>query len=443
MPSLSQLCGPRFSVVIGVLVLFVILPSYGQSPPTTSVPTTGAPISLRDALTRALEANPNLRGQRFAISAAAARIDQAALRPPLEVGVDAENIVGTNRLSTFDDAEISLRLGTVLELGDKRARRVEAASSERDLLLNQNDAERLDILAEVARRFIRVATLQEERLLAQRRADLATRTLESVQQRVTAARSPLLESRNASIAQNRAQIELSQAEAAVRQAWGQLAAMWGIDPSATGQVSADLFALPATSDFSVLATLLEKNPDLIRFASERRIQDARLRLAQAQRAPDLTMSAGVRRLQGERSNALLLSASIPLGAASRATPYISEAQSLRDGLQYREQATRAELLATLYNASEQLAQRRSEISTLATLAIPQAAEAQKLAEDGYQVGRFSLLELITAQQQLTDLQRQAIDAAAAFHESLLEIERLTGRNYGNASLDATNVEINK
>lgn len=431
MPLSLAFFGRRLPLLCGLFVLLLGFNSYAQ---TSASPDTRPITTLRDALTRALEANPNLRGQRFAVSAADARIDQAGLRPPFELGVDAENVLGTNRLSTFDDSEISLRLGTVLELGGKRSNRITAAQSERDLILTQNDAERLDLLAEVARRYIRLAMLQEELDLATRRLELATRTRDSVTQRVSAARSPQLEGRNAAIVVSRAEIERLQAESAVRQAWAQLASLWGGDTNYPGRVSADLFAMPAVGAFAALSATLESNPDILRFASERRVQDARLRLAQSLRTPDVSLSAGIRRLQGDRSNAFLLSASIPLGSGSRATPYINEAQSVRNGLQYKEQAVRSELMATLFVALEQLSQSRQEVDTLLKVAIPQADEAQKLALEGYNVGRFSLLELITAQQQLADLQRQAIDAAASFHESLLEVERLTGRSAADRDL---------
>lgn len=423
--------GRRSPAWLGIFILLFSFKALAQTPDTQSVTT------LRDAFSRALEANPNLRGQRFAVSAADARVDQAALRPAIEIGLEAENILGTNRLSTFDDSEVTLRLGTVLELGGKRGRRIDAARTERDLLLTQNDAERLDLLADVARRFIDVATAQEELDLAKRRVDLAERTRKGVDQRVTAARSPRLEGNNAAVAASRAEIEYQQAESALRQKWAQLAALWGGETTYTGRVAADLFAMPVTGDYATLSALLDRNPDIIRFASERRIQDARLRLAESQRTPDVTVSAGIRRLQADRSNAFVLSASIPLGSGSRAAPYIAEAQSLRGGLPYKEQAVRAELKATLFVAVEQLAQSRLEVQKLLSVAIPQADEATKLALDGYNVGRFSLLELITTQEQLTDLQRQAIEAAASFHESLLEVERLTGVSAADRDISNT------
>lgn len=431
MLSRIALQGWRFPIALGVGLLLCAFNAYAQSPSATNT----QPVrTLREALGRTLEANPNLQSQRFAVSAAEARVGQAALRPPFEISVEAENVLGTNRLSAIDDSEISLRLGTVLELGGKRARRIDALRLEREVLLTQNDADRLDLLAEVARRFIRVAMLQEELDLAARRLDLAKRTVQSVEQRVNAARSPKLESRNAAIEVNRAEVEHRQAESAVRQAWAELASLWGGDPAYSGRVTADLFAMPTVGDFTTLSATLERNPDILKFTSERRLQDARVRLAQTQRTPDVSVSAGVRRLQSDRSNAFMLSASIPLGTGARAKPYIAESQSIRLGLQYKEQAARSQLNATLFVALEQLAQSRAEVQALLSSAIPKADEAQKLALEGYNVGRFSLLELITAQQQLATLQRQAIDAAASFHESLLEVERLTGRSAADRDL---------
>jgi cobalt-zinc-cadmium efflux system outer membrane protein len=412
--KLSALC---CAVLLGIAVLG---PTTGQAQTE--------PVTLKDVITRVLDTNANIRSQRFALNAAEARVGQAALRPAIEVGIEAENILGTNRLSTFDDAEITLRLSTVLELGGKRDSRIQSARMERSLVAVQQDAAKLDILAEAARRFIRVAQLQEDVNLTKRRLDLAVRTRKAVDERVNAARSPKLEARNAAIAADRAQIEYSGAISDLTQARGQLVALWSGDVTAAPEVTADLFAMPSAADYGALAQMIDHNPDILRFVSERRLQDTKLRLAEAQRTPDLTVSAGFRRLQADRSNALVLSASVPFGSGARAAPYIAEARELQSGAQYHEQAARTELLATLFVAVEQLRQSRGEVTTLLSSSVPSAAEAVRLADEGYQVGRFSLLELTTAQEQLTALQREAIQAAAAYHTALLEIERLTGHS---------------
>lgn len=394
------------------------------------------PLKLRDAISRVMDANPRLAGQKFALSAADARRDQAALRPAFEVGVEAEDIFGTDRLSRFDDATVTLQLSTVLELGGKRGNRIGTAERERDLLLTELDAEKLDIIAEVTRRFIRVVAAQREVTLAKRSLELATNTRKAVAFRVSAGRGAVVEERNAEVALTRAEIEKSRAETGVLQAWQSLSAMWGGVAAGSMEAAAELFTLPELGAMAALDTMLQQNPNLARFASERRVEEAKLRLAESQATPDVTVGAGVRRLEADRSNAFVLSFSMPLGTASRSAPYAAEARSKLQQVDFREQAARAELKATLSALYQEAAQRGSELALLREKAVPQAESASDLTQSGFSAGRFSLLELLNAQQQLIELQRSAIDAAVAYHNAVIEIERLTARSVSAA--DETN-----
>ena len=388
----------------------------------------GTPLTLRDAIARVMDANPRLAGQKFALSAAEARRDQAALRPAFEIGLEAEDIFGTDRLSTFNSATITLQLSTVIELGDKRAGRIGTAERERDLLLTELDAEKLDIIAEVTRRFIRLVAAQREVTLAKRSLELSTNTRKAVALRVTAGRGPAVEERNAEVSLTRSEIERSRAETAVLQAWQSLAAMWGGGSAGSMEAAAELFALPQLGSISALDTLLQQNPNLARFASERRVEEAKLRLAESQATPDLTIGAGVRRLQADRSNAFVMSFSMPLGASGRSAPYAAEARSKLQQVDFREQAARAELKATLTALYQEASQRAAELALLREKAVPLAESASELTQSGFGAGRFSLLELLNAQQQLIELQHSAIDAAVAYHDAVIEIERLTANS---------------
>ena len=192
--------------------------------------------------------------------------------------------------------------------------------------------------------------------------------------------------------------------------------------------SAELFVLPELAPVTALEALMQDNPSLGRFATERRVEEAKVRLAEAQSHPDVTVAAGIRRLQAERSNALVLSASVPLGAGSRAVAYAAEARSRLAEVDSREQALRSELKAVLVGAHLEASRRTSELSTLRDAAVPGAEAAVTLAQDGFSAGRYSLLELLSAQQQLIDLQRQSIAAAVGYHMAVIEIERLTAQS---------------
>ena len=377
-------------------------------------------LRLQDAIRFTLERSPKLQGHRFAITAAVARRDQAALRPPLQLGIAAENFLGTNRLSTFDDTEITLSLGTVLERGDKRSRRIDVAERERDLIVVMQDAERLDLLADVARRFIAVLEAQESARAAAASTGLSRRVKDLVKLRVNAGRASPVEQANADLAVLKAGQDQQRTTADVAAKWAVLAGAWGGAPDQPQKVAGDLFALPSVGDFAALSDMVTRTPDILKFATERRIQEANLRLAEAGRVADVTVSAGIRRLQGERAQAAVLSVSIPLGSSARARPAEDEARN--------------ELMATLYATVIQLCEGRVRLDTIRTQSLPLAEAAAKDAENAFRLGRFSLLELTTAQQQTVDLQREAIAVSAATHLLYLELERLIGRNYAEEKM---------
>ncbi len=391
-------------------------------------------LRLQDAIRFTLERSPKLQGHRFAIAAAVARRDQAALRPPLQLGIEAENFLGTNRLSTFDDTEITLSLGTVLERGDKRSRRIDVAERERDLIVVTQDAERLDLLADVARRFIAVLEAQESARVVEASAGLSRRVKDLVKLRVNAGRASPVEQANADLAVLKAGQDQQRTATDVAAKWAMLAGAWGGAPDQQQKVAGDLFALPPAGDFAALSDLVTRTPDILKFATERRIQEANLRLAEAGRVADVTVSAGIRRLQSERAQAAVLSVSIPLGSSARARPAEDEARSRLSGVANEEAARRNELMATLYATFIQLREGRLRLDAIRTQSLPLAETAAKDAENAFRLGRFSLLELTTAQQQTVELQREAIAVSAATHLLYLELERLIGRNYAEEKL---------
>jgi cobalt-zinc-cadmium efflux system outer membrane protein len=75
-----------------------------------------------------------------------------------------------------------------------------------------------------------------------------------------------------------------------------------------------------------------------------------------------------------------------------------------------------------------------ELVTLQHQIIPEAQRALQFYERGFEVGSYSLLELTAAQQHLLTLRREALDAAASFHLTLIEIESLLGSAYPGGML---------
>lgn len=384
-------------------------------------------LTLREAFAETLRGNPALQSFAYKLKAQDGRAATAALAPAPELGFTAENLAGTGEARGFTATEFTLTLSRVIELGDKRQRRIAVAGAERALLEADREAQQLDLLADVLRDFIAVAADQARCALAGEAVQLAEATRRAVDARVKAARAPLAEGSRAEIALTRARLE---AEAAERQAAAdrqQLAAYWGEETPHFERVAADLEMLPPVDAFDALAAGLTLNPALARFLSEARLRDAELQLAVAARAPDVQLGAGIRRLQLGNDEAFVLSANLPLSfGRARTQGAITTAEAERERLALDEQAARLRLRTELFGLYSELSQARSEFEALGRTLLPQAEQALQQAEYAWQRGRYSYLEWIDAQRELLELRRQRIEAAASYHRLLAEIERLTG-----------------
>lgn len=398
--------------------LLLTAAAYAQPP--------GADLSLRDAVRAALAGNPELRNFAYAFKAQDGQAAQAAVRPNPQLDFQAEDFLGTGQSRGFTGAEFSLSLSQTLELGDKRRRRVEVASEERRIIEAERQVRQLDVVAEVARRFVGVAADQERVALAARAVQLATATRDEVQKRVDAARSPLAEASRAGIALARAQLDQTEVQRQLAADRQRLAALWGDREPAFAQVAAALYRLPAVDAFEQLRDRLEGNPDLARYLSEARLRDAELRLALAAGVQNLTLEAGLRRTQQGGDEALLFGATLPLGFNDRNAGNIASARAARERVDAERAALALRLNSELYGLYQQLAQARAEVEGLEREILPRAHDALKQAEYAYQRGRYGYLEWVDVQRELLAVERQHIDAAERYHLTLNEIERLTG-----------------
>jgi len=387
-------------------------------------------VGLREAIAAALAGNPDLRMFEFELRAAAAVREQAALRPAPVAALEIENFAGTGDTQGLRAAEATLSLSQVVELGGKRESRIAVAGAGRDTLTTARQAAQLDVLAEVTRRFIAVATLQEAARLDQRASELAERTVQAADLRVRAAKAPHVELDRATVALERARLNLRGTRSRLNAAGRSLAAMWGaddasIDGRSLGEVRGDLFQLPQVEDFAALIARLQAGPDFLRFASEERLRDAELRLAATQRRPDITLGGGLRRLQESRDVALVASVSIPLFSGRRAESYIAEAAARRDAVGAAREAALVKARAQLYGLYQELREAVTTVNALDATLIPKMEEALKETEYAFERGRYSYLELVDAQREYLDVQRARIEAGAQTQILATEIERLT------------------
>jgi outer membrane protein, heavy metal efflux system len=385
-------------------------------------------LTLVQAIAATIDRNPQLQSSAFALRSADARISQADLAPATELSIEVENIGGTGSVKGTQAAETTLMLSRVLELGGKRESRVQAARAGHGVLSIEGEAQRLDILAEVTRRYIQVASDQEAIRLAQQATKLAERTLRSAEVRVRAARSPEVERLRAQIALTRARIDEEHAEHELLSSRQKLASMWGDDEPGFASVSADLSRLPEPAPFALLVQRLKTNPDFMRFANEQRLRDAEVRLAEARRVPNVQVGAGVRRLEATGDQAFVVSMSMPLFSGRRSGGYVGEATARQAQMSLDERSAFLRAQAQLFDLYQELRHALTEARVLREEVLPQSETILQQTEYAYQRGRYSYIDWIAAQRELLDAQRRLIQSSANAHRFAAEIERLAGES---------------
>jgi cobalt-zinc-cadmium efflux system outer membrane protein len=141
------------------------------------------PLRLAEALELTLATHPELRIYAATERRMAAQREVAGLRSPLALEAEVENIGHTSGDAA---GEYTLSLATVLERGGKREARIAVAASQLDALTLLREQTRLDLIAEVARRYLDVVRAQQQATLSATEVAQRVRTVEAAAQRVQA-----------------------------------------------------------------------------------------------------------------------------------------------------------------------------------------------------------------------------------------------------------------
>lgn len=384
-------------------------------------------LSLSHALALGLARNPELASFSSQIRASEARALQAGLLPNPELGVEVEDIGGGGSYRGAKEAQTTLRLSQLVELGGKRGARRDAAGAMRDVAGSEYEMKRVEVLARVSEEFVEVLATQHEVALTEEATKLAEAALQAAQRRVRAGKTSPLEEKKAAIALARSRIEHEHAEHELKVARKELAATWASTSPVFARVDGDLFAHQAIPPYEALAARVENSPDIARWVSERRLREAEIALADAKRTPDLNLGAGVRRLEGPDTEVFVAEISVPLPVLNRNQGGAAEARALAQRTGADERSATIRLHTVLFGLYQELLHAATATESLQKVILPQSKEALTLSQKGFEEGRFSYLDLVDAQKTFVDVRAESIETALSYHRLQIEIERLLGQ----------------
>lgn len=407
------------------------IPAFDAPADATEAPADGpleptGVVRLGDALAAALLRNPELAADAYEVRAREAALVQAAAYPNPTLSVELEDFAGSGQFRGVESAQTTLLLGQLIELGGKRAARLDLAAAARDLAAWDYEVRRIDVLVRTASAFVDVLAAQERSRLAAEGLELARSLQRVASLRLRAGIGSPAEEIRAEVEVDVAGVELEHSDHGLATARQALAATWAGDGARFERAEGALETLPTVPSPEELAQRLEASPSVARWQTELAQRDALRERARSERVPDVTLRAGPRRLSGPDDTALVVEFSLPLPLWDRRRGDVAEAEHRLAKLAADARAARVRAVTELATARVGLEASSEEATLLRTRVLPGTERAVAALRRGYEAGRFAQLELIDAERARLGAREQYLEALAEAHHSAQKIERLTG-----------------
>ena len=392
-------------------------------------------LTLRDAVNLALLRNPELAASAKEMRALEGVTLQAGLMRNPELTANVENPRNIKKLSGDINSPDSvaqevvqqlttIRIGQLIELGGKRAARVNAALIGEELAARDYESRRVEIMARVANLFTDVLSGQERLKLAEETKQLAQNVVDTVVKRVQAGKVPPIEETRAKVSLSTARIEFEQAQRDLVSARKRLALMWDSAAPQFGKASGALEVSIAPPDFQTLQERVLENPMALRAMKSIEHRKALLEVEQTRRIPNLTLNAGAVHHAQLGGTTAVASVMIPLPLFDRNQGNLKEAYQRVDKAVDEQAAMEIRLRTELAQSYEAMSAVWNEINILRDEILPGAKSAFNVMRRGYELGKFGLLELLDAQRVLFQNQVLYVRALANYQRLVNDIERL-------------------
>jgi len=398
-----------------------------------------AGVGLEQLVQMALTRNADLLATRQRTVEAQGLLRQAGFRPnPV---LETEYTTGS---PSSGEREFSIGYAHTFELGAKRARRVDLGQSGLDLArLEVTDRERT-LRAELQERYIAAMAAIRNLEAVAGQLELTQQSYTVTERRVSEGESPRVEEMvlQAEVGRLRAERLLLASEA--QQAMLELRVIAGLDLSEPLRLRPDGDRPPVT--LTVEAAIergLATRPDLAAARQEETRTGGEIRLAQAERVPDiaalvrytdvqsqfpqlgLTASGGLVALR-DRDRLLTGGVSITLPLLSRNQGNIQAARARQSAATLRREYLERAIRAEITGAHGRYQAARQAMEAFDTSVIRPAEESVRVLRASYTAGEVQLFDVLTEQRRLIDTQKAYIEAIKQEALARVALERAIG-----------------
>lgn len=408
-------------------VLLMLIAVHGSGPVAGQAELAFDPageITLESARARAFERNPALAAVGSAARSADGAWRQARAWPNPELAIEAEEFGGDR--AAWDEASLTWSLTQRLELFGTRGARARAGRFGYEASAAELSQARLDLGAEVERRFAAVLAAQD-RLAALEESDrIAAEALAAVRSLVDAGEVSPVEAERAEaerarvgIAHQSSAVELASARRALAQLWGDAT------PDFT-RAAGTLEVLPVIPPRDSLVARGFVSPELRQWDAELSGAQAAGVLARRGRWPEIALSAGMRRFPGTGDRTYVASLGLALPLLDRSGGAVQQADAEIARISARRREAEVRIASDLATAADALENAARAAETMRESVLPRTRAVHEALGEGYRRGKFGLLDLLDAQRIWIEARLQYIDVLEGLWSARADLGRLSG-----------------
>jgi len=400
-----------------------LLTGISMSPDSAPAASGDNMLTKQQVIGLALRKSPRLKALEHEMRAIGYGARQAKAYPNPTVSAEIED---WGRRTAGGPSQTTFGIEQTIPLWGKRRRAFEAVDARKLAVEAAWQAEALDIYARASSLFAALLGGQEKLIQAAKRLALARETEQAVAIKMREGAVPESEVQRATASRSLAQIDSLSAASEIKSALTELAALTGSVLSGV-HGNGDLTGASRLSLPDSLGVTLRAHPLVISQSAER---DARLKdalLARALGKPDLTVSAGYRRLHDASDNGVLFGVSIPLPIRNPNAAGIDESDARIDAAEANLQQVMLEMESEIRTLAVAWERRSAEIAMIETQTLPAIEQSLASLDLAYRVGRQPYMNLLDVQRTQSELQTRLIDAMVEKAQLEARLESLLGQ----------------
>ncbi|OFW28385.1 MAG: hypothetical protein A3G76_08185 [Acidobacteria bacterium RIFCSPLOWO2_12_FULL_65_11] len=378
-------------------------------------------LTYQQALTMARERAPRVAIARARIDEARGRIVGARMRfrdnPVLDVSA------GPRTLESETVTDFELGINQIVELGNRRTARIDAAEASVVREAATSDATIRQLIRDVAVSFVRGQQAQARLDVLRAAESVAKDALDAADRRYRAGDVAVLDVNvaRASVARATAHVRVADADRAA--AVGELKALlaWteGADPAVEGDLRDRI-----RDGLAVQLLPANERPEVRMLLAEAAEAQADVRLGQGLKKPDLGFGLRFEREEGHRAAAAGFSIGLPLFSKGQEQMATGLARASRAELERGVVVTELELRAR--SAQTVFQMRLAAAEPLQRDVLPGLEENERLARRSFEVGELSLPDLLVIRREFVDTRLQLVDALADAAIASIDLQAAAG-----------------